>query len=187
MTNKSKGYIPLWRGIQDHWLWQSSEPFDERSAWIDLLLSVNHEEKKIKVDGRVQVIKVGQMWTSYKKLSNRWNWSRERVYRYTKMLKNDGMIYVDATPRGTLLTVINYEFYRLQKNTHETANKTTNEATPKTANETSHETQTITNKNVNNEKKVNKKDPTICPGEGWTWSDERQRWIAPPKGGGSWQ
>ena len=187
MTDKKKGYIPLWRGIQDHWIWQSAEPFDERSAWIDLLLSVNHEEKKIKVDGRVQVIKPGQMWTSYKKLSNRWNWSRERVYRYTKMLKNDGMIYVDATPRGTLLTVINYDVYRIQKNTHETPNKTTTETTPKTSGEATHETQTIMIKNEKNEKNVNKKDRSVCPGKGWYWDEEGQRWIAPPKEGGTWQ
>ena len=169
MTNKSKGYIPLWRGIQDHWLWQSSEPFDERSAWIDLLLSVNHEEKKIKVDGRVQVIKVGQMWTSYKKLSNRWNWSRERVYRYTKMLKSDGMLLVDATPNGTLLTLLNWDVFNGQRNTNETTNETTDKTTPKTTDETTGETQTIMINNGNNDKEVKKRTPK------------------PPRGGGQWQ
>lgn len=175
MAKKNKGYIPLWRDLQDHWLWQSPTPFDERSAWVDLLMSVNHEEKKIKIDGRVQIIKPGQMWTSYKKLANRWNWSRERVYRYTKMLKSDGMIYVDATPRGTLLTVINYRFFALQGNTDKTTDKTSAEATIKTSDEATLEAQTIMNNNDKECKRMkNKEEPAALP-------------IEPPTGGGEWQ
>ena len=143
MAKKNKGYIPLWRDIQDHWLWKTAEPFDDRSAWIDLLLSANHEDKKIKIGCSVITVHAGQMWTSYKKLSNRWKWSRERVYRYTKMLKSDGMIYTDATPRGTLLTIVNYRNFAIHGNTHETPNETTGETPGKTSDETTGETQTI--------------------------------------------
>jgi len=177
MAKKKKGYSPIWRDVQDHWLWKSDEPFDCRSAWIDLILSVNHEEKKIKVDGQIITIHAGQMWTSYKKLANRWNWSRERVYRYTKMLKSDGMIYMDATPRGTLLTLMNYDNFQLHGNTHETSNETSNEATIEAANEATHETQTITNKNDKKHKKNEEKK------ERFPSLDE----IEPPVGGGQWQ
>ena len=83
MANKKLGFIPLYRSIQEHWLWQKEEPFDIRSAWIDLLLSVNHEEKKILVGRSVVTIRAGQMWTSYKKLSKKWHWSYKRVLRRT--------------------------------------------------------------------------------------------------------
>lgn len=187
MSNKKLGFVPVYRSIQDHWLWSNDEPFSKGQAWIDLLLSVNHEEKKIKVGNRIQVIKPGQMWTSYKKLGNRWNWSRERVYRYTKMLKSDGMLLVDATPNGTLLTLLNWDVFNGQRNTNETANETTDKTTPKTTDETTGETQTIMINNGNNVKNVNKKDRSACPGKGWYWNEEGQRWVAPPKEGGAWQ
>ena len=152
MAKKNKGYIPLWRDIQDNWLWKRPEPFDYRSAWIDLLLSVNHEEKKICIDGHIQVIRPGQMWTSVAKLADKWNWSRPKVYRYIKLLKTDGMVYTDGTPSGTLLTVMNYENFTLQGNTNVTSSVTTSVTTPVTTSVTPTVTQTIMNKNVNNEK-----------------------------------
>lgn len=167
MSNKNLGWVPVYRSIKDHWLWDNDEPFSKGQAWIDLLLSVNHEEKKIKVGSRIQVIKPGQMWTSYKKLGNRWNWSRERVYRYTKMLKSDGMILVDATPSGTLLTLLNWDVFNGQRNTNETTNETTDKTTPKTTGETTGETQTIMNNNDNNDKEVKKRPKASKDGTPW--------------------
>lgn len=169
MANKKLGFIPLYRSIQDHWVWSNKEPFSYGQAWIDLLLSVNHEEKKLKVGCNLITIKPGQMWTSYVKLSNRWNWSRERVYRYIKMLKSDEMIFVDATPNGTLLTIVNYGNFAYQKNTDETTDETTGETSHETSDEATGETQTI---NINNTNNVN---------------NEIIRTPAPPRDGGEWQ
>lgn len=169
MANKKLGYIPLYRSIQNHWLWQDEEPFDNRSAWIDILLSVNHEDKKLKVGNQIITIHAGQMWTSYKKLANRWNWSRERVYRYTKLLKMDEMIIVDATPNGTLLTVINYDNFAYHGNTHEATNEATVEATPKTSDEATVETQTININNINNNNKLIKELSAEPPVDGGDW------------------
>lgn len=168
MANKKLGFIPLYRSIQEHWIWSNDEPFSKGQAWIDLLLSVNHEDKKLKVGCNIITIHAGQMWTSYVKLANRWNWSRERVYRYTKMLKNDGMINVDATPNGTLLTIVNYGDFAYQRNADETTNKTTDKTPPETSDETTGETQTININNINN-------------------VDNLKREPAPPRDGGEWQ
>lgn len=175
MAKKNKGYIPLWRDIQDHWVWSNDEPFSKGQAWVDLLLSVNHEEKKIMIDGRIQVIKPGQMWTSVKKLAGKWNWSKPRVYRYIKLLKSDGMIFTDGTPSGTLLTVINYSNFAIQRNTNVTSNVTSGVTPPVTSDVTPGVTQTIM---INNDKeckrKINKEEPAALP-------------IEPPTGGGEWQ
>lgn len=187
MAKKNKGYIPLWRDIQDNHIWTSDEPFDIRSAWVDLLLSVNHKEEKILVGRRVQVIRPGQTWTSYQKLARKWHWSYKRVLRYINLLKSDGMLYADGTPNGTLLTIVNWGNFTIQGNTHDTPHATTNDTPHDTPNAIPSATQTIMINNDNNVKKINKKDPTVCPGEGWVWSDEKKRWIAPPRGGGSWQ
>lgn len=157
MGNKKLGFVPVYRSVQDHWVWSNETPFSDGQAWIDLLLSVNHEAKKIKVNGQVIVIKPGQMWTSYKKLACDWNWSRPRVYRYIKRLKSDGMVNVDATPSGTLLTLINWDVFNGQRNTNVTTDVTTDVTTPVTTDVTTAVTQTIMNNNVNNDKQCKKR------------------------------
>ena len=44
----SKGYVPVYRSIQDHWLWTATkkQPFGKGQAWIDLLLLANHSDHK---------------------------------------------------------------------------------------------------------------------------------------------
>lgn len=174
MAKKNKGYIPLWRDIQDHWIWSNDEPFSKGQAWVDLLLSVNHEEKTILISGHLQTIKPGQKWTSYRTLARQWNWSKDRVRRYIKLLKSDGMIYTDETPNGTLLTVKNWENFTIQGN----ANKYTDEHTDKdTCKDTDKDTgkyKTIMNKNVKNDKEGKEKSPVALE-------------IEPPTGGGEWQ
>lgn len=171
MANKKLGFVPVYRSVQKNMLWTSSEPFDSRSAWIDLLLSVNHEEQILKIGQSARLVRPGQMWTSYVKLANRWKWSRERVYRYIKLLKSEKMVTVDATPKGTLLTLVNYEMYALRGNTNETTVETSTKTPCKTSTETSTETQTIMIDNIDNDLKHEK--------EG--------RRLPPPSGGGEWQ
>lgn len=158
MAQKKKGYIPLWRDIQDHWIWSNDEPFSKGQAWVDLLLSVNHEEKKILINGHLQIIKPGQKWTSYRTLARQWNWSKDRVRRYIKLLKSDGMIYTDETPNGTLLTVKNWDSFRIQNNTDKYTDKYTDKDTPKDTNKDTDGYKTIMNKNVNNDKERKEKD-----------------------------
>ncbi len=187
MADKKKGFVPIYRSIQENNIWTSDEPFDIRSAWIDLLLSVNHEEKKILVGRRIQVIKPGQMWTSYQKLARKWHWSYKRVLRYITLLKSDGMLLADGTANGTLITVVNWASFALQGNTRATTRDTTRATPSDTTAATAGATQTIMINNDNNVKNVNKKDRSVCPGKGWYWDEEGQRWIAPPKEGGTWQ
>ena len=117
MADKKKGFIPLFRSIQDHWLWKDQTPFDYRSAWIDLILSVNHKEDKRKIKDKIVLIKPGQMFVSYRFLAVRWGWKTDKVMRYLKLLKMDKMIHLDATPQGTLLTLVNYGVFALGANT----------------------------------------------------------------------
>ena len=169
MANKKLGFIPLYRSIQEHWLWQKEDPFDDRSAWIDILLSVNHEEKKINIGRSVITIKAGQMWTSYVKLAKNWHWSRPKVYRYINMLKSDGMIVVDGTPNGTLLTVVNYGDFAYHGNTRVTSDVTTDVTTPVTSDVTTGVTQTININNINNENKLKKEPVAEPPLDGGEW------------------
>ena len=83
------GWISLHRKIGENWLWRLKEPFDKRSAWIDLLLSVNHSHTKIEFDNGFIDIEPGQMITSIKKLADKWMWSRHKVSDFLNKLEKE--------------------------------------------------------------------------------------------------
>ena len=53
------GWIKLHRQIQECFLWRIKEPFDKRSAWIDLLLLMEHQDKNLMIDGKIETIDKG--------------------------------------------------------------------------------------------------------------------------------
>ncbi len=125
----AKGWISIHRKIQDCEIWTDAEPFDRRSAWVDLLLMANHEDKHILINGEPQTIKKGQRLTSTIKLAERWKWSINRVRRYLALLERLDMVITDRTTNGTIITIVNYGFYQGGGITNETTNETTNGTT----------------------------------------------------------
>lgn len=146
-----KGWIKLNRQIQDHWIWSNHE---YAFAWIDLLLLVNHENRKIMVNGIPTVIKRGQTLTSIKKLAARWGWSRNTVYRFLNALERDKMITRVGTSNGTTLTIENYGKFQDKGNTNGTPNRTSSGTTSGTLDGT----QTRKNKN---EKEIKESAPLV--------------------------
>ena len=170
MADNGKGWIKLHRSLRDNILWTDSAPFDDRSAWIDLLMMVNHETREIKVGREIITVKAGQAWTSVTKLANRWHWSRPNTYRYIKMLKNLEMIHTDATPSGTLLTLVNWAFYNGERNTNVTTNDTTSVTTPVT-------TSVTQTRIYKNDIKNDKEDSPLTPqGEHDTGKRRTREW-----------
>lgn len=110
---KKKGWIKLHRTLADNPIWNSQDPFDRRSAWIDILLMVNHDERVIQLkNGNYMTIKPGQHFTSLDHLADRWHWSRNRVRRFLDNISAQGMCTATGTPSGTLLTVEKWAFYQ---------------------------------------------------------------------------
>ena len=140
------GWIKLHRKIQECSIWANDKPFDERSAWIDLLLLVNHEDKEIVFKGQPVNVKAGQRITSIRKLAERWHWSINRVKRYTDLLEKLNMITKDSDNHRTLLTVVNYGVYQGGRYTDEYTHEYTHEYTD------GH--QTRMNKNIKKERKT---------------------------------
>ncbi len=168
MADKGLGFVKIYRSLQRHWLWTADEPFDIRSAWIDLILTVNHEDATVNIGRRIITIHAGQTWTSYEKLANRWKWSRERVYRYIKMLKDADMIYTDSHTNGTLLTLTNYGKFANRETKVDESNESTTKTPVETPSIASGKTQTRMIKNDKEHESIRK--------------DQE-----PPRGGGEWQ
>ena len=108
----NKGWICLHRSIKDSAIWAEDEPFDMRSAWIDLLLTANHEDRDIFFDGQVRTVKRGQMLTSIEKLSVRWKWNRKKTLKFLRLLEKAQMIDRKSDKKGQQLTLLNYAKYQ---------------------------------------------------------------------------
>ena len=142
-----EGWIKLHRQIlENEYLWNAQdEPFDHRSAWIDLLLNANHKDKRIYFNGKGITVKAGQWITSLHKLSVRWHWSLNRVRNYLNSLEEEQMIIRESNNSRTLLTIVNYAKFQGFADFDGTPTDTPTN-TPK-------EHQRIPNKNEKNEKK----------------------------------
>ena len=141
---EKEGWIKTYRKIQDCWIWQIDEPFDKRSAWIDLLLSANHKDVKLQFNNELILVERGQFITSIRKLSVRWKWSYDKVSRFLKLLESDGMLKKESDKFRTLVTIEKYEVYQDMPNTNRTPiSKPTSERP---------EHQQVTNKNEKNDK-----------------------------------
>ena len=140
----SKGYIRVFRQIQDCWIWDTGK-FDKRSAWIDLLMLANHSDKRIVFNGEYITIKKSQYLTSIRNLANRWLWSTSSVTSFLRLLEKDKMIIRDSDKYRTLITIVNYSIYQDSKYTKETVSDTPIDTVTTTVTTTSTETNNTLN------------------------------------------
>ena len=124
MTDKG-GYIKLYRALLSDEFWQDEEPFDKRSAWIDLLLRANYADNVRIYRGQVQKTKRGQIRTSVAELAERWNWSENKVRRYLFALKVTKKAQIESTRRGSIITIEKYAFFQDRARTDERTDERT--------------------------------------------------------------
>ena len=152
------GWIRLYRKLQECWVWEDKEPFDKRSAWIDLLLTANHADAKLLFNGELITVQRGQILTSVRKLSVKWKWSVNKVYRFLKLLESDKMLQKESNKDRTLLTIVNYSVYQGGEYTNEYTNGNSDGYTDGSTNEYKSETPTDTpsehKQECNNDKNV---------------------------------
>lgn len=164
----SKGWIKIHRKIQYSSIWDSKEPFDQRSAWIDLILMANHEDREIVINGWPLMVHRGQRFTSIRKLSERWHWSKDKTIRYLKMLERCGNIQKAATHNGTLLTIENYSLYQDVADIKTDASKYTGETKAGRGRDAVEpQTRMIKNDNNVNNEKNEERGASLAPDPNW--------------------
>ena len=135
-----KGWVKIHRKILDNILWKDSEPFDKRSAFIDLILMANHKESAVFNGTTIQWnVPAGSFWTSIRTLSERWHWTKGKVANYLRTLEALDMVHTKRTANGTLLSLVKYEVYQVALDTER---------------DTERDTEQDTHKNVKNVKNV---------------------------------
>ena len=145
-----QGWISLHRSIQDNWIWDE-KPYDKARAWIDILLMVNHEKKRVLLGSQLIDVDKGEKITSIRKLSDRWGWSTTKTEKFLKILESDKMLVVKKDTKKTVLKVLNYAIY--QDSGKEESNT---EVTPKSHRSNTEVTPKNTNNNDNNANNENK-------------------------------
>lgn len=132
------GWIALHRKIQDNFLWKQRGSFSKLEAWIDILMEVQHSEKPQKVLFRNTLLtcNYGESLKSINTWAERWRWSRNKVYRFFRMLKTENMIEHKTEHLTTRLTVCNYKRYdpKQNKTEHQTDTKRNTDKNDKNVN-----------------------------------------------------
>lgn len=105
----SEGWIKLYRNLREHWIWE--DPVKLR-WWIDMLLQANHHDKKIVLGNEIILIRRGSFHTSELKLAKRWCTSKKTARTFLNLLKNDGMINMVKSFKGTTIEVSKYDDYQ---------------------------------------------------------------------------
>ncbi len=105
-----KGWVAIYRKIQDHWLWED-KPFSKQAAWIDMLLLANHDDNKFLFGSELVEVKCGSFITSIEKLKHRWGWSNTKVINFLKLLESDEMVIKKSDTKKTVITIVNYGVY----------------------------------------------------------------------------
>lgn len=140
------GWIKLHRKIRENPFWDD-KPFDKARAWIDLILSANHDSNKFLLGNEMVSVDRGSFITSEKKLMEKWGWSKSKVRAFLSLLENQSMIVKKTDSKKTTLEVLNYCIYQDFETTKEPQ---------KDRKKTAKELQKDTNnndKNVKNDKK----------------------------------
>lgn len=106
-----QGWVSIHRSVTENFVWQD-KPFNMGAAWIDLILTANHEERKLAIEGHLIIIRRGQTFTSIRSLAEKWGWSKVKVSRYLSLLEQDEMVKLERSKSGTLLTLVNYDNYQ---------------------------------------------------------------------------
>ena len=141
-----EGWIKIHRQIQKHWIWNNAEYL---KAWIAILMSVNHDSKKVLIHGELFDCDRGQSLMSLQnwvKIFGK-NWTIRKVRTFFTLLENDAMICTKGMRKTTCLTVCNYDSYQEQRQANDTQTTSKRQANDK---------QTTTNKNDKNDKNEKK-------------------------------
>lgn len=110
-----EGWIKLFRKIRSNILWQD-KPFTKGQAFVDMLLRANHKDNEVLYEWKKVTISCGSFIASERDLARDWGWSRSRVTRYLRLLRDEGMIVSKPNPKANQITICNYKIYQQSTN-----------------------------------------------------------------------
>ena len=131
----NQGWIKLHRGLLD---WEWYDDVNTKVLFLHLLLKANHKAKKY----RGKTIEVGQLMTGRKLLSHETGLTEQQIRTSLNRLKSTNEITIESNAQGTIIQIVKYREYQVLTNEITNEQPTSNQ-------------RVTTNKNDNNEKKIN--------------------------------
>lgn len=114
------GWILLHKDIRNHWLWKNPERL---KWWIDILMTVNYEDKEVSIGHRNFVCKRGEALMSIESWAKRWMVSKSAAYNFLMLIRKQNMIRIANETVTTRLIVCNFDTYQQPTNGIQTQNK----------------------------------------------------------------
>jgi hypothetical protein len=163
-----RGYVKLFRKIQDNFLWKERREFSKAEAWIDILMEAQYKkDPQIVVFGMKTLEQnYGECLKSNVTWSRRWHWSEPKVRRFIKMLQEMNQIRSKSEGFTTRLSIVNYRIYDECRRTSDEQVTSTRRAGDE---------QVTTNNKDKKVKKVNK--PPYSPPKGIDLKNNGNGWI----------
>jgi len=82
------------------------------ALWTHLLTIANWKESKILWEGKLITVPIGSAIIGVKQIANRWKISRSVISKWLNFLQKRGSIVLTTCPRGSLVTICNWELYQ---------------------------------------------------------------------------
>ena len=109
-----RGTLNIARSMLDHCV-LSGEPFDRRSAWLDLLSEAAWKDRVVSFNRRSIEIPRGSLVRSLRTLQKRWGWDNHvKVSRFLDRLTKEGMIEQQIDGDLRVIRIVNFERFQGQ-------------------------------------------------------------------------
>lgn len=105
----NNGFIKLYRCVEDSFFWNDSEAVH---LWITILLSANHKDREILLNGKKTVIKSGQFVCSRLKLSTKTGINESKIQRLLKLFESEQQIEQQMNSKNRIISICNWEKYQ---------------------------------------------------------------------------
>lgn len=107
--NYGIGWVKIYRKIQSKGYYKRSEYVH---LWLHLLLKANHRKVEFMWNGKLIIIKEGQLITGRKSLSLETGIPESTIERILKLLENEQQIEQEKTTKFRIITIINWKEYQ---------------------------------------------------------------------------
>lgn len=124
------GVFAVARGIFDHPMFASDDPFTEREAWIWMIAEAAWKSTRIRAGVAVLNVARGEFAHSVRFLAKRWNWHPAKVQRFLARLKTDTMIETRVDTGVTVITICKYNEYQRVSLPNNTPSETGSDTAP---------------------------------------------------------
>lgn len=107
-----RGVFAVDRGVWEHDLLASADPFSRREAWLWLVSEAAWKPHRRRLAGKPIDVNRGQLAASLRFIASKWRWSEPRVRRFLAVLISDQMIGAKTDAGVTVITICKYDEYQ---------------------------------------------------------------------------